>query len=296
MSKILLHIGFPKAGSSFLGDWFHKHPDIIFRDFSIGGFYNTQQLMDAAINKEAEIDKIRIVRDMRFTAPGSEDFKNIKDIETAQTNIANTLVSLFPNAKVLIVTRGFEAAIKANYSQNIKEGGILSFNKFIDIHKNSKWLPFNYSYVIDLYIKLFGKENILILPYERLNKEPDLFIKKIESFLTINHFNYINKVINPSLTSKSIEFIRKLNKSIYFFLFIYGPFQKFAYKLYRKFISRFKTKSWNNIFIKTLAIPFGSNNTKYSIPEEIQNRFSDFSLCLKNNPEYSEFKNEYFIK
>lgn len=296
MNNILLHIGYPKAGSSFLGDWFHKHPDIIFRDFSIGGFYNTHQLMEAALNKVDDANKIRIVRDMRFTAPNTENFKNINEIETAQKNIAYTLHSLFPNAKVLIVTRGYESVIKANYSQYIKEGGIFSFNKLIEKHKNSKWLPYNYSYIIDLYSKLFDKKNILILPFEMLKKEPNNFLIKIESFLKINHFDYITKVINPSLTPNSIEFVRKINKCIYYFLFIYGPFQKLAYKLYIRFIKRYNTKSWNNYFIKTIATLFNSSKTHYIIPVETLNKFSEFSKSLKDNTNYFDLKNEYFIK
>ena len=84
MSQILLHVGFPKAGSSFLGQWFNQTPNFIFKDFAICGFNNTQELMNIAIKNVAFENKVFVLRDMKFSSPQSNEFTNINNIEDFQ--------------------------------------------------------------------------------------------------------------------------------------------------------------------------------------------------------------------
>ncbi len=295
MGKILLHIGYPKAGSSFLGNWFHKHPDIIFQDFSIGGFYNTQQLMDASVSQKDYSDKIFVIRDTKFTTPHSEEYKKFNNIETIQQRIALTLYSLFPNAKVLIITRGFESAIKANYSQYVKEGGIIKFSELIQKHKNSRWLPFNYSFIIESYKNLFGKDNVLVLPFELLKTNQDTFLYKIEKFLEITHLKFPQNVSNPSLSPQGMEFIRRVNTTIYYLFYIFGPLQPFVYKIHIKILDAIKTKSWNNFIFITLSKSVKKKPLEIESIREIRDRFYGYSNSLKDLPDFQLYKKEYFI-
>lgn len=295
MSQILLHVGFPKAGSTFLGNWFHRHPDIIFKDFTITGFRNTRELMNFSVENTAADNKIFVVRDMRFSSPEPADCINLDNIEVFQKRIAKTLSSLFPNAKVLIVSRGFESSIRAKYSQYVKEGGYIKFDKYFEKGRNSNWIPFNYSFIYELYTDLFGRENVLIIPFELLKINPNQFLFKIELFLKLKPYTYQPGIKNQSLSPQIMAFIRKLNKIIFIILFVFGPLQFLFYKLYKKIPDRQKTKSWNNAIFTMLSKKFKPIDFNCYTSDELKEKFSIHAKILKDHPDYQNFKKEYFI-
>lgn len=295
MSKILLHIGYPKAGSSFLGSWFYKRPDFIFHDFSKNKYSNINKLQNDINLNNANLNETVVIKDTRFITPHFEDFKMHSNIFDAQKEIAETLYSLFPEAKILIVTRGFESAIKANYSQYVKEGGILCFNNLIKKNKSSQWLPFNYTEIIEYYKKLFGNDNILIIPFELLKANQNIFLNKIENFISVSHLDFSIKANNPSLTTQGMELIRRINFILYYSLFILGPFQKYGYKIHVKLLDTIKTKSWNNFIYITLSKLIKNKPLVIEPIKEIRNIFHGYSDCLKNIPDFQSYKKEYFL-
>jgi hypothetical protein len=294
MNKVLLHIGFPKAGSTFLGDWFHRHPDIIFRDFAIGGFKDTTGLIDFAAANPVSGNKVFVLRDMRFTSPDDSNIKELSNIEDFQHRVAVTLHALFPGAKVLIVTRGFESALKANYSQYLKQGGRLIFNRIIEKNRNSRWIPFNYSYIIKLYNDLFGHENVLVLPFELLKTESAQFLGAIEQFFELGPFEYHPAVRNRSLSPGQMALFRKMNKFWHIALFLFGPLQIPLFRLYLYWLDSRKTRSWNNPLIKVLAGPFKPIEFGLS-REELSEIFKPHAEILRHYPAYRNYKAEYFI-
>ncbi|MBI5539226.1 MAG: sulfotransferase domain-containing protein [Bacteroidia bacterium] len=293
MSKILLHIGYPKAGSTFLGSWFYNNPNFRFYDLSKVAFNNINKFKDCLNNTSS--DKTIVIKDTRFITPHNNDFKEFSNIFDTQKKIAEKLFLLFPTAKILIVTRGFESAIKANYSQYVKEGGILSFNNLIKINKNSQWLPFNYNEIIEYYINLFGNNNVLIIPFELLKNNQNKFIYKIENFVNISHIDIDVKDNNPSLTPQGMEFIRIINITLYFSLYILGPFQKYGYRIHLKILDTIKTKSWNNILFITLSKLVKNKPLIIEPIKEIRNNFQGYSDCLRDNPDFQPYKKEYFL-
>jgi hypothetical protein len=44
MSRHLVHIGYPKAGSTYLQRWFASHPQLAYREGGIAGFPNVYAL------------------------------------------------------------------------------------------------------------------------------------------------------------------------------------------------------------------------------------------------------------
>jgi hypothetical protein len=43
-AKHLIHIGYPKAGSTFLQAWFEQHPELCYAPGGLGGFYNIYEI------------------------------------------------------------------------------------------------------------------------------------------------------------------------------------------------------------------------------------------------------------
>jgi hypothetical protein len=294
MNKVLLHVGFPKAGSTFLGEWFHRHPEITFRDFAIGGFKDTDELIGFTASKRIKDKRVFVLRDMRFTAPEDSDHQQLDNIEDFQKRIADTLHSLFPNAKVLIITRGFESALKANYSQYLKQGGRLKFSGFTDKGRNSRWLPFNYSFILKLYTDLFGHDNVLILPFELLKTDADRFLYRIEQFLELAPFEYHARTKNRSLSPQQMALFRKMNKFMYIALFILGPLQITLFKLYLKWLDHNKTNSRDSTLFKLLSSRISP--MEFGITEsELTEKFKKHAEALKYHDVYQNYKTEYFI-
>jgi hypothetical protein len=293
VSNILIHIGYAKSGSCFLGEWFHKNPAFIFKDFKIAGFESTSDLCKFAIKKNNKI-KYFVIRDMLFSSPKTEYMAGINDIDEYQQKICMTLYKLFPDSKILIVTRGFESAIKANYSQYLKEGGFQKFEKLIEKNKKSNWLPYNYSSLIGLYNNIFGFENVLVIPFELLKIDACQFLGKIEDFLDIEKFVYYPEIKNQSLSMQQMALIRKVNKIMFLILFITGPFQPFFYKFFCKFLDSSKTKTWNNLFVRLFSKFFKPMEFDFS-DHEFRDKFSNYADILSGYSYYSTFKKDYFL-
>ena len=137
---------------------------------------------------------------------------------------------LIPAAKIIIIIRKQDDWLKSLYKQNIQKGSYFSFEDFVakfGFDDN----PFD---VIDNYINNFGKENIHIIPYEKLLADSDKFMSDMASVLgysnrlvSVNHFS--NKSVNDNLLG--------INRSINYFLYIlFGSDRSNLNKYTRKII------------------------------------------------------------
>ena len=76
------------------------------------------------------------------------------------------------------------------YSQFIRSGYYLSLSEFIEYlvnyYETASFLSqIHYLYLINYYEKLFGKENVLVLCFEELHENQDIFLSKICEFIKI---------------------------------------------------------------------------------------------------------------
>ena len=88
----------------------------------------------------------------------------------------------------------------------------MPFRRFIK-EKNFESDGF-YSSLIELYFKLFGRENVLVVFYEELLNDAKDFLAKISDFLGISAFDYsqINRKTKISLTNRGAKIIQKINR------------------------------------------------------------------------------------
>lgn len=101
--------------------------------------------------------------------------------------IAQRLFSFFPSAKIFITIREQKSCILAQYFQYLKYGGIEELERYLNNrnHKVPSFAPHfqEYNGLIQEYQKLFGKNNVLILPYEMLLTKPNKYIKHLGQFI-----------------------------------------------------------------------------------------------------------------
>lgn len=300
MRNYLIHVGYPKSGSSFLGEWFHRHPSFVFKDFKIAGLDSTEDLCQHAIGNGSE-KKYFVVRDMRFSCPIVEEVNGFNNIEEYQKNICNTLHSLFPNSKILVVTRGFEAAIKSNHVQYIKEGGVYTLRTLIKNNLDSKWITYNYSYLINLYRNYFGPENVIVIPYELLKDSKKDFLKQIEDNLEIPSIKDEIGVINESLPLKTVYALRKINIIFNNMSKRMGSPGRFLLKAYLKSLDSKKTAKKNKFILSRIFSLFYNKQEDIEIPydlipKDLLDKFEKFGSILKEYKVYDKYLDKYFIR
>lgn len=109
----------------------------------------------------------------------------------------------FPNVKILACLRNPADRAYSDYRYNIQENGrFIRYKNFEDTIKSDPEFVERGFYYKQLkpYFDLFPRENILILFYENLRKDPERIIEKIYKFLGVNDTNY-----NPSLVDRKLS-------------------------------------------------------------------------------------------
>ena len=257
MSKFLIHVGYPKCGSCFLGEWFHRHPSFVFEDFKFAGFKSTSDFCKVALSERKHV-KYFVIRDMIFSCPIINELHGVSNINEYQEKICKALYEFYPDSKILIVTRGFESTLISNYIQYVKEGGTLSFKERLIGNMQIKWIMYNYTFLIELYCRYFGKENIIVVPYELLKENSKTFLNYLEEKLGIPATDFELGNFNTSLPLSIIYSLRKLNIFIHKFAKNTGLPGKFILKLYLKNLDSKKTASKNK-FILSRVLSFFYN-------------------------------------
>ena len=105
------------------------------------------------------------------------------------------------------------------YSQSIRSGYYLSLSAFIEYlvnyYETASFLSqIHYLNLINYYEKLFGKENVLVLCFEELIEDEDLFLSKICEFIEVKNINIKLPKRNPGLGKLSILIQRLLNRIV----------------------------------------------------------------------------------
>lgn len=190
--KTLLHVGYHKTGTSFLQKEIFASPNIdynaIDRDLIIEEIINKHLFFfdaDATrqtLQKDFVADKVNVVSMENLIGnPHSGGYNSYDHLQK--------LKQLFPAAKVLICIREQSSMILSSYKQYITTTGTLRLKNYLKpIEQGSNILPafdlkhFCYHALIGNYIDAFGKENVLVLPYELLSKNSHEFLKQIFEF------------------------------------------------------------------------------------------------------------------
>jgi hypothetical protein len=215
--KYLVHIGYPKAASTWLQRvLFSGNDDRIQplieneKDKGLSNFKSGGQLLysppHSLINGKLE----------KYVYPGSFDVKRSAkqiqintNIDAEVTVLSNEVWTghpfsggiayseyslrirqLIPNARILIIIRRQEEAILSAYAHFVTvNGGRCSLENYLNSHKQSQF-PWNtplyycYNILVEHYCNLFGQSNVFVLPFELLSiKGPSEFVNPIYRFL-----------------------------------------------------------------------------------------------------------------
>ncbi|MES2622491.1 MAG: hypothetical protein V4615_16690 [Bacteroidota bacterium] len=297
MAQVLIHIGYPKAGSTYLHEWFTSHPCMLYNTHAISGFYHTHDLARYAESSSYIHDCFVLSNEDLSVWKGDVDIVGIKnarfyDVKNYQENLSETLHRIYPEAKVLIVTRGYTTYFQSLYSQYVSSGGALSFDDFKSKFGSVFPDAYDYTFIVSLYRKIFGSENVILLPFELLKDNPTEFTAAIEEQIGIKErFKYKTERVNASFDKKILFAYRRISSGL---VKLVSPlpysWQKMIYGFYIQCLNKKRPHPWMEILGKWM-----NTDIKMGGVEEILESLKGKSEILRNEKLYQPYLKEYLL-
>lgn len=232
MHNLLIHIGYPKTGTT----WLQKH---LFLDAAVGfaspftrGEIKQRLIEPNTLDFAAEASKKYFYP--RLLAANDCRTRQVISLERFAGSIhsggydnatlAQRLGTVFPNAKILIVIREQKSILWSAYKQYVNAGGSCSLKGYLQPpHNRFAPLPlfdpnhFRYHRLAGYYVRLFGAANVLVLPYELFTSTPQDFVRQIIDFCELETSEEGLKKLpytkreNAALSSFSVFIKRRTN-------------------------------------------------------------------------------------
>ena len=303
MSKLLIHIGYAKAGSSTLQDWFRRHPQLRYAPGGLGGFKSVYEICRQASQPGESSPTYYVTSFEDLSGPwGSSsgvvpiDFgRRNADLNwpmhCRQAHVCSTLDNLFPGAHILIVTRGLQGLIQSAYSQYVKTGGITHPCAFwAQLSRGlAQWTDFDH--LIRLYRDAFGADQVLVLPYELLRDDPPAFIATLEERLGLCHYDIEIVRLNPSLSPEELYWYPVVSNLVSALAWRLGE-ARFV-RIYRWYVRKTLVNRWWWL-VKVLNRFRPGTITSADFPwDEILPRLKGKAESLRGDPLYAPYAREY---
>ncbi len=290
MTAHLIHVGFPKTGTNFLRRWFRAHPQLAFEDGGIAGFRNVYGIASQdATPREGVLCRVTSQESLVVPHP----YVGMTDIEwpfkydptTARLRACETMASIFPNAQILLLTRGFRSMIISSYSQGVRSGGALPLERLLATSKSEN--AWNYDATIALYARAFGTQNVIVMPYELLRDDADLFVRTLEDRLGLVHAGIATDRVNRSLSPVELYWYPRMTRVVRSL-----PIGSRLKRVYLRgtFANRFRLP----IALLQKISP-GVPVTADAIPESVVATFRGMADSLCGNPFYARYANDYLF-
>lgn len=290
MPEQIIHIGFPKTGTTYL-----QTTVFPFLDVSFVGFKESASILGKLVYADRldyEISEVvKKISDYQDDKPLLFSFENLAGSPfyykgLNRSSIPDKLKDL-GFTKIIITIRNQQSAIDSYYRQYVVQGGTLNFSEFLDLENKRPWQSkyFNLNYLkydalLSVYEEVFGRENVLVLSQEMLMDTQNVYFEKLMRFMNLPKMQ-IEKAqegVNVSLTNLSLYILRFVNhftyssisphhmlsdriKNTYFFKFLAILFDPYIGRFFSKKSSFIKRK---NLESQLNEIYASSNESLYS--------------------------------
>lgn len=200
MSKLLVHVGYPKTATTLLqNQFFNKLSSVNYLgktnddypqwliDFAYADDHYFEEIASSLkemISAQMDAKRLNIVSSEAFTRFGGVNF-----------NTARRIKRLFPDACILLTIRNPLNVICSFFKhQVIYERSCLDYDQLIDfersplVHYKRKpiYLPdLFYNEVVDFYAKLFGDENVIVAKYEEYTADESVMCGLFEEHFSV---------------------------------------------------------------------------------------------------------------
>jgi hypothetical protein len=270
--KTYIHIGVPKAGSTYLQKYLELRPEIYHNWMDLAD-YPLHHIIDEEITEKGK-NTIRVFSQESLSTPlvALDRIKltpQTEKIKGARYDVALKLKSMFPDAEILLVLRNYKEIIPSIYSELLVMGLTLDKDQFLKKFGVFILELYHYEHIIQIYEEVFGKEKLTIIPFEMLKEDSDNFQKFLADYFRIDHHNVIIDRENKGISDHMVLHVRYRNIIRAVILPLLPAKYRFTFSEYwRNKNIQLKNKKWS---LKSEGIDF--NNVAGF--EELMKKFKD---------------------
>ena len=299
-------MGYITAGSSWLPEWFGRHPQVAFAPGGLSGYRTVFDLIGAAASA-GQAPRLFVVSEERLTGGLTVPDGYFRlllrhrgvhgespPIRANQARICEWLRRLYPEGRVLIVTRGFAGALRSVYSQVIRLGSDLPFHDFLDLYRSyiADWL--NYDYVLGLYRKAFGDERVLVVPFELLRADEGAFAAMLERELGLAPAGARLGRVYPSMAPEHLYWYATVSRAVVARAARHLSDDR-AMRLYMLYAHGVVDRRWANGVIRGVS-RIVRRRAVLDIPPGYLELFRGRASALGELPLYGPYRAEYLVE
>jgi hypothetical protein len=286
----LIHIGYAKAGSTFLQRWFEAHPQLAYRGGGICGFNTIFQIGNEAVARGPRpLYRVTSSEDLSSPRPNvgnkqaNFDRNGRASMAEEERAVFDILCPLFPNATILVITRGFRSIALSSYSQYLRSGGELSFTSLVNGAQHER--PWNYDRLISLYREGFGHDRVIVLPFELLRDDPEAFCQHLQHRLGLNPVSVSRARVNEALSPVELAWYPRL-----------AAFARRVPIVRRRGIGMAAFTNRLRLPIRLLQMIYPIEQvTEAAITDEMLESLRGQAECLRDEPLFAAYKKEYLL-
>lgn len=301
MSRHLIHIGFPKAGSTSLEAWFASHPQCAFVHEGVGGYRYASEIASGAAARRGTTPLWNVTSCELLSTPLTPDAGSLQDlgeealltpISELRERVCLELQRMFAQPAILIVTRGFHAEFLSGYSQYVRGGGRLRIEElFAPEAAGHVAAFFDYDSVVSLYERTFGEEAVIVLPYELMREDPSAFVAVLEGRLGLESQGISLPALNPSLSPAAIYWYRRLSVAVAGVGERAGP--RIGSKLWPAYVGRIDRDRFSRAVRLMHRLLPSREVTSHDVPEEAIEACRGQAARLGEREIYAPYATEY---
>lgn len=290
-APILLHVGYHKSASTYLQKLFSCMPvNYLFvsgKNRSLLDYVEYSRSFNPSFFRSwvrSELEK----EEHTLTVLSHEELSGhphgYKEPDPFRT--ALNLKAAYPSAKILFIIRNQYDYILSLYTYRvaIKGSETRNLERFIkEEGESGLFLKLEYDKLIRFYTDLFSEDSVLVLPFEMLKKESDLFHNKLFSFIGCNPIDFkINKINESTKIESVIFFWRILNFPFSYLRKMLGvinvtPYFDMRFRYIYYGIKKRLTAHINNILKNKKKIFIGDH---IIIKKQMEKRYKESNLRL----------------
>jgi hypothetical protein len=299
MPRHILHVGFPKCGSTALQGWFAAHPDVAFAHSRLTGYYSTVDFARRTALGESEPEVI-VTSHEDFVVPLAQipvsEYRPPADISVQRERVCLRLRDLHPDADVLIVTRGYHGVLTSTYADYVGRGGTLGRSELLGLRgagqsENDVEATFDYDAVVSLYERVFGPERVLVMPYELLRDDPGEFVRQLEERFGVGNSGRIPERLRVSISPAELTWYPRLSRFVHRASAPLGRHRNRVVEMYRVLLKRRKLRRLAQALAR--VTPPSMNLPPPKISSEMLDRFYPRAAQLVARPAYAPYRSEY---
>jgi hypothetical protein len=294
LPRHVIHVGFPKCGSTALQGWFAAHPDIAFA-------YDRLMGCDSAVafarqTALAELEPEVVVTSCEDFAIPLSDFRPPVDITVQRERVCTRLNALLPDALVLIVTRAYGSMLTSTYAHYVRKGGTLSRPELFRLGEAGA--PergvedyYDYDAVVSLYERAFGPERVLVMPYELLRDDAGEFVRQLEERLGVASSGGLPPRVNVAISLAELTWYPRFSRLVYRAA---APLGRYRYRVVERYVAVLDRLALRKVAeALARATPPLLNRPPPKISAEVLDRCHPRARRLVARPAYIPYRAEY---